>query len=628
MNLLRNTKIKSRLYFSFLFLIFIMVIIAIIGAFNRVALDNEYTRLIENLDASYNLESHVLEASQELTVSVMRNFYTMLALIGFLTLFCLAFAFFISRSICKPMQDLKFLFDEVKNGKLNINIDRTILRKNEVDALTESAYDLIDLIKSILLDLERLNREVNLNGDIEYRINESDYKGEYKNVLNQINAIVDGLSKTIQTLLNKVLSNANGEKYSDVVPVFPGKMRAITDSIKASEEVMTALHGNIIDFAERAANGRFDKVIDTSKFKGEWANMFNALNKITLEIERPLREIEEVMYQLEEGRLEKRIEGNYQGEFFLIKNAVNHTMDNLNNIINGVSQNLSDISSGDLRTRIKQEYQGDFAIIKESINTISAQLNKTMADILIESNQVLADSNKISVTSAGLADGASEQAAGVEELSSSFVFLSQQIKDGIGNAKEAAALSNSSVKFAKLSNDNMAHMLVAMNQIKESNNNISKIIKTIQDIAFQTNLLALNASVEAARAGEHGKGFSVVAEEVRALANRSQKAAQESAELIRDSIERVNSGSDIAMSTAESLNNIMKNVDDVLRVIDRIFFSVEKQSEVIDQMNINLKQISLVAQNNSVASQEAAAVALNLDKRAAFLGRLVEYFKL
>ena len=206
--------------------------------------------------------------------------------------------------------------------------------------------------------------------------------------------------------------------------------------------------------------------------------------------------------------------------------------------------------------------------------------------------------------------------------------ISEQIKKNAKEAELANTNMNSIGREANLSNQRMNDMLAAMQDINHNTDEISEIIKTIEDIAFQTNILALNAAIEAARAGEAGKGFAVVADEVRNLASKSAEASQNTAALISKTMEAVENGSEIANQTAESLHTVVNSIDDIVTSIDDISKNSQSQSEAIEQVTQGVEQLSTVTQNNSAASEQSAAAAEELAGQANTMKSLVGRFTL
>jgi methyl-accepting chemotaxis protein len=240
------------------------------------------------------------------------------------------------------------------------------------------------------------------------------------------------------------------------------------------------------------------------------------------------------------------------------------------------------------------------------------KMNEIMKNVKLVSEQVSTGARHISESSQDLANGASQQASAIEQLNANIDMVNEKTQTNAKNAYSASDLAKTAREEALIGNNEMQQMLQSMNGIKDASSNISRIIKTIEDIAFQTNLLALNAAVEAARAGEHGKGFAVVAEEVRNLAARSQLAAKETTDLITDAINRVDEGTGIAQSTANALNTIVSNFDEVSKIVEEIAADSSEQTTSIEQISIGITQITGITQSNSSVSEQTAAASQEL----------------
>ena len=230
--------------------------------------------------------------------------------------------------------------------------------------------------------------------------------------------------------------------------------------------------------------------------------------------------------------------------------------------------------------------------------------------------QVVSASEQISSASVSLAEGASSQASSVEEVSATIEEATASNNQNADNSREANLLAQHSNDAARIGNQQVGDLMVAMEKITDSSQKIAKIIKTIDEIAFQTNLLALNAAVEAARAGEHGLGFAVVAEEVKNLAERSANAAKEITSIIEASIDQVKAGTEVANRTKESFAEILMGVKKTSDLIGEIAISAKEQAEGMNQIATAMGSVDQITQQNASASEETAAAAEELNAQA------------
>lgn len=247
---------------------------------------------------------------------------------------------------------------------------------------------------------------------------------------------------------------------------------------------------------------------------------------------------------------------------------------------------------------------------------ITKPLNRIIAGLNEGADQVNDAAAQVSSASQQLAAGASEQASSLEETSSALEEMAAMTRTNASGASEANTKMEETKKIVAEGNQAMTQASSAMNEIAEASEKISKIIKVIEEIAFQTNLLALNAAVEAARAGEHGKGFAVVADEVRNLAQRAASAAKETGELIEQTGQRVNRGVEMNKKTAASFSQIGESAEKVAALIAQIAQASNEQAQGVDQVNTAVSQMDKVTQQNAAGAEESASAAEELAAQA------------
>ena len=230
--------------------------------------------------------------------------------------------------------------------------------------------------------------------------------------------------------------------------------------------------------------------------------------------------------------------------------------------------------------------------------------------------QVAAASEQLSASSQTLAAGAAEQAAAIEQISSSLAEMASSTRRSAGYANEANGLMEETRKIAADANTSMTHLINFMGEISKTGHETSKIIKTIEDIAFQTNLLALNAAVEAARAGDAGAGFSVVADEVRKLALRATEAAKITEDLIHGTVKKVNHGSELAVTTQKTSMRVAESAEKTGTLVAQIVSDANRQSAGIRELDTTLEETERVVQNNAAGAEESASVAEEMAEQA------------
>jgi len=286
------------------------------------------------------------------------------------------------------------------------------------------------------------------------------------------------------------------------------------------------------------------------------------------------------------------------------------------------------IARGNLNQHVETKSKDELGQMAVSFQQMTVNLNNMLQQTNNVVEQVVPAVGQIQAISETLAASAEEQSAAAEEVASSLEETDAQVRSNAESANVANQLVAQTSDVAHIGQKKMKEMTRAMDAIATSSQEIARIIKVIDDIAFQTNLLALNAAVEAARAGQHGRGFAVVAQEVRNLAERSAKAARETADLIEDSGRRVAEGVGIADETAGALGEIVQNVAKVKDLVGEIAAASDDQARGVEQVSSAMMQVNSGAQSSSQQSEELAATAAELAQLADRLRAEAARFKL
>lgn len=341
------------------------------------------------------------------------------------------------------------------------------------------------------------------------------------------------------------------------------------------------------------------------------------------------QEIAELIYAAGMGDFGTRIDAaDKRGFFKSLSEGMNNLMDTSEVGLTEIARVLNSLAQGDLTDSITSDYAGTFGQLKDDSNATVENLKRLIEGIKTSAESIHVAAREISASNMDLSQRSEEQASSLEETASSMEELASTVKQNAENAKQANQLAVAASVVATKGGELVGGVVETMNSINESSRRIVDIISVIDGIAFQTNILALNAAVEAARAGEQGRGFSVVAAEVRSLAQRSAAAAKEIKQLISDSTQKVENGSALVKEAGQTMTQILASVKRVTDIMAEIAVASGEQSAGIDQVNLAVTQMEDVTQQNAARVEQAAAAAKSLEEQAQHLAEAVSVFRL
>ncbi len=535
------------------------------------------------------------------------------------------------------------------------DVSMTVEARNKEDEIGPALQGMILSVRALVADAKYLADAAKL-GKLSTRADALKHHGEFRTVVEGVNQTLDAVIGPLNVAAEYVDRISKGDIPAKITDTYNGDFNEIKNNLNVCIDAVNTLVADAGVLAKAGVEGKLGTRADAAKHQGDFRKIVQGVNNTLDSVVGPLRDVSTVMSKMMDGDFNARITASYEGDFDLLKKDINSLGDSLYTTVQEVSTTLSDMAGGDLTTRITAEYKGDFSNIKNSINQLGTALDNALSEVAGVISATASAASQISSSTEQMAAGAQEQTSQAGEVATAVEEMSQTILENSKNASSTADTAKRSKESAEAGGKVVQETVKGMERIAKvvrtsaktvralgkSSDQIGEITGVIDDIADQTNLLALNAAIEAARAGEQGRGFAVVADEVRKLAERTTKATKEIAGMIKqiqsettgavssmeEGTHEVDTGISLADQAGASLREIVETSQRVTDMVLQIASASAEQSTAAEQISKNVESISTVTAETASGTQQVAQAAEDLNRLTTQLNELVGRFTL
>jgi methyl-accepting chemotaxis protein len=577
---------------------------------------------------------------------------------------------FTMEAFAGPMSQTILAVEALANGVIPPAVESEC--HGESARLRANLNQAIGAVARLVADSQRL-AEAAKAGRLDARIDPSAHAGEYRRVVEGLNAAFEGVVGPLRVAAAQVDAFARGEIPAPVDEAWCGDFEPLRRNLGALARSLTAIIDGMAAMAAAQEAGDLDARIPASTFLGVYRKMVDGVNAgIAMHVKNLVgileilkayaegdfspvlpklpgkqamanerldllrenlhglaAEVQTLTRAAVDGQLEVRADaGRFRGDWAVLLTALNRTLDALLAPVEEGARVLEALSRRDLTSRARGDYHGDHAQLRDAINATAGALEGALGQVAEATHGVARAAGQIAAGAQSVAAGASSQAKAVERSGGALERISDMASRSAEVARSARTRSAAADVAANQGTSAIEGMTRTMERIRQSSEGTSLILKDINEIAFQTNLLALNAAVEAARAGDAGRGFAVVAEEVRSLALRSKEAAARTEVLIRESVRQASEGETTSRAVAETLGTIARSVGEVTTLIGQIDEAASAQARAIEEVRAEIVDVDRITQQNASSAEQSSASAHELSDQATELAGLVGTFSL